>query len=74
MLEWKTKTKQQTNLTIQLEKINQKILAKEGKLKRYRDKVKQYKQNKTFQNNEIKFYQMYEDKPITGCKGSKTIL
>ena len=31
--------------------------AKEGRLKRYRDKTKQYKQNRTFQNNERKFYQ-----------------
>ena len=42
--------------TVQLE-INQKILAKEGRLKRYRQRVKQYRQNRTFQNNERKFYQ-----------------
>ena len=35
-------------LTIQLEEINQKVLAKEGRLKRYRQKVKQYRQNRTF--------------------------
>ena len=29
-----------------------KILAKDGRLKRYRDKTKQYRQNRTFQNNE----------------------
>ena len=40
-------------ITLQLEEINQKILAKEGKLKSYR----QYRQNWTFQNNEKKFYQ-----------------
>ena len=34
-------------MTIQLEEINQKVLAKEGKLKRYRARVKQYKQNRT---------------------------
>ena len=44
-------------LTIQLEEINQKVLAKEGRLKRYRQKVKQYRQRRTFQNNERKFYQ-----------------
>ena len=33
------------------------MLAKEGGLKRYRQRVKQYRQNKTFQNNERKFYQ-----------------
>ena len=32
-------------------------LAKEGRLKRYRQRVKQYRQNRTFQNNERKFYQ-----------------
>ena len=32
-----------------MEEINQKILAKEGIVKKYQDRVKQYKQNKTFQ-------------------------
>ena len=40
-------------MTRQFEEINQKVLGKEGKLKRYR----KYRQNKTFQNNEKKFYQ-----------------
>ena len=44
-------------ITVQLEEINQKILAKEGRLKRYRQRVKQYRQNRTFQNNERKLYQ-----------------
>ena len=51
------KTKQQTSLTIELEEINQMILVKEGRLKRYTDRFKQYKQNRTFQNNKIKSYQ-----------------
>ena len=33
---------------IQFEKVNQKVLVKEGKLKRYWDGTKQYKQNRTF--------------------------
>ena len=45
-------------MTIQLEKMNQKVLAKEGRLKRYRERVKEYRQNRTFQNNERKFYQV----------------
>ena len=44
-------------ITVQLGEINQKVLAKEGRLKRYRQRVKQYRQNRTFQNNERKFYQ-----------------
>ena len=44
-------------ITVQLEEINKKVLAKEGRLKRYRQKVKQYRQNRTFQNNKRKFYQ-----------------
>ena len=44
-------------ITVKLEEINQKILAKEGRLKRYRQMVKPYWQNRTFQNNERKFYQ-----------------
>ena len=39
------------------EEIHQKVLAKEGRLKRCRQRVKQYRQNRTFQNNERKFYQ-----------------
>ncbi len=42
---------------IQLEEINQKVLAKEGRFKRYQQSVKQYRQNRTFQNKERKFYQ-----------------
>ena len=42
---------------IKLEESNQKILAKEGRLKRYWDGIKQYKQKRTFQNNEMIFYQ-----------------
>ena len=34
--------------TVQLEEINQKLLTKEGRLKRYRQRVKQYRQNRTF--------------------------
>ena len=47
----------QEKLTVQLEEIHQKVLAKEGRLKRYRQRVKQYRQNRTFQNNERKVYQ-----------------
>ena len=43
--------------TTHLEEINQKLVAKEGRRKRYRDRVKQYRQNRTFLKNEKKFYQ-----------------
>ena len=49
--------KQQLKQTIQNEKINQKALAKEGRLKIHRYRNKQDKQNRIFQNNERKFYQ-----------------
>ena len=49
--------------TVQLEEINHKVLAKEGRLKRYLQRVKQYRQNRTFQNNERKFYQQ-----LGGCE------
>ena len=55
----KVKTTQE-KLTIQLEEIYQKVLAKDERLKRYRQRVKQYRQNRTFQNNERKFYQQLE--------------
>ena len=48
----KSKKATQVKLTIQLGKINQKVLVKEGTLKRYRDKLKLYRQNWTFRNNE----------------------
>ena len=47
----------QEKLAIQLEEIEQKVLAKEGRIKRYRQKVKQFRQNRTFQNNERELYQ-----------------
>ena len=52
----------QGKITLQLEEINQKVLTKDGRLKRYRQRVKQYRQNRTFQNKERKFYhQIGED-------------
>ena len=42
---------------MQLEEINQKILGKIRRPKRYWDSVKQYNQNRTFQNNKMKFRQ-----------------
>ena len=50
----KTRTKRRTNQKMQLEEINQKISAKEGKLEKYFDNVKQWKQNMDNQNNEGK--------------------
>ena len=43
-------------MTTQLEEINQNLV-KEGRLKRYQQTVKPYRQNGTFKNNERKFYQ-----------------
>ena len=57
MREQKGKKKKTREKIIQLEGINQKVLAKEGRIKRYRQRVKQYRHHKTFQNNERKFYQ-----------------
>ena len=36
-------------IIVQLEVRNQNVLAKEGRLKRYRQRVKQYRQNRAFQ-------------------------
>ena len=50
------------------------IIKIKGKLKRYRDKIKQYRQKRIFQNNERKFYEpvsrgrIYEGILTTGCK------
>ena len=53
----KTEKEQQLEWKIKLEKTKQKIPAKEGRIKRYLDKTKQFTQNRTFQNNDRKFYQ-----------------
>ena len=57
---------------------NQKILAKERRLKRYRDKAKQYNQNRTLQNNEkilpAVWGKMGEAILTTGCERGKKIL
>ena len=40
----------------------QKVLVKRGRLKRYRDGIKQYRQNRICQNNKRKFYpQVWEE-------------
>ena len=49
--------KQQLKLKIQHKEINQKVIVKEGRLKWYQDRIKPYIQNRTFLNNEKKFYQ-----------------
>ena len=66
-------------IKVQLQDINQKVLAKEGRLKRYWQRVKQYRQNKTFQNNEGKFYQQLgghdtKNIPTTRRQRKRTIL
>ena len=53
----RNKKEKATQEKIQLEEINQKLPAKGGRLKRYRQRVKQYRQNQTFQSNKRKFYQ-----------------
>ena len=64
----------QKRLTIQLEEINQKILATDGRLKRCRDKFKQYKQNREAKKILLTNYlRMLKQKLTTGCKGNKTI-
>ena len=55
---WDEKEKAtQVKQTMQREEINQKVMAKEERLKRYRDWIKQYRKNNAFQNNERKLYQ-----------------
>ena len=70
--------KTQLKLTLKLEEISHKILAKERRLKKYRYRIKQYRQNKIFQNNKRnstnKKRENARNKPIARCKGSKTIL
>ena len=55
-LERKYRFNQKGKSTV-LETIRQRMIAKEGKLKRCRNRINQYNQNRTFQNNEGRFYQ-----------------
>ena len=48
-LRQRRKVTQQLKQKIQREEINQKALAKEGRLKRYWDRIKQYRQKRTFE-------------------------
>ena len=55
---WEENGKDNTRkITVQLEEINLMILAKDRRLKRFSQRVKQCRKNRTFQNNERKFYQ-----------------
>ena len=64
--------KVQQKRQVQLEETNQKIMVKEGRLKRYRDRTKPYKQNwKTLPTSRGR---MGEDIPDTGCKRGQNIL
>ena len=64
---WEKKEKQMhEKMRIQLQKINQKVLAKEGRLKKISRKVKVIRQSRGFQNNERKFLQK------VGGDGTKT--
>ena len=44
------------------EELKQRIKAKAATLKRYKNKVKQYQQNRLFQSNQSKFYQKLDGK------------
>ena len=69
----------QEKITIQHEEINQKVLVKEGRLKRYQQRIKQYRQNRIFQNNERKILsktgrRWHGNIPTTRCKRNQRIL
>ena len=55
-LQEKYKIKQKGIATVKKE-ISQRIKETVGKLKRYSDRINQYQQNRTFWNNQGKFYQ-----------------
>ena len=67
-------------ITVQLEEINQKILARRRKIKEISTKGQTvHRPNRTFQNNERKFHQQFggsdtKNIPTTGCKRNRAIL
>ena len=48
---------QQKGLGRVKEEIKQRIVAKTGKIKRFSNRINQYRQNRLFQNNQHRFYQ-----------------
>ena len=75
----KRKAAHQLKETIKLEEINQKKLIKEGRLKRYQDRIKQYRKKLDIPKQRMKFRPVrrrviIEDPSTTGFKGCKTIL
>ncbi len=59
---WDEKRKAtQFKQTIQLEEINQKVLAKERRLKIYRDRIKQYRQKITLKKQEKNHFSLQRD-------------
>ena len=65
--------------TITIVEINEKVMVKEGRLKRYRDRIKQYKKKTRHSKITKKILppsrgRMHDDIPTTRSKGSKTIL
>ena len=62
----------QEKITIQLEEINEKILAKQGRLKRYRQRLKQYRKNRNFENNKRKFYKQVGRDDAKTCQHPDT--
>ena len=58
------------------EEIKQRIVAKTGKIKRFSNRINQYRQNRLFQNNRHRFYQELNEqnaqsrklKIVQGCE------
>ena len=50
MIDKKEKSTQEKITIIQVEEINRKLEVKEGRIKRYQQRAKQNRQNRTFQN------------------------
>ena len=43
-------------LTVVQEEIKQRVIAKQQKIKRYQNRINQFQQNRTFKNNQGRFY------------------
>ena len=48
-------------VAVVLEELKQRILAKTGKIKRYQSRIEQYRQNRMFQCNQKRFFEMLEN-------------
>ena len=60
-------------MAVVLEELKQRILAKTGKIKRYQSRIEQYRQNRMFQSNQKRLFEMLENQERDSSVLSDTV-